>query len=155
MAVAASVLMLALITLSMIDLDAGLLPDIITLPLLWLGLLFNLNNGFIDLNSAVIGAALGYMILWSVYWIFKLVTKKEGMGYGDFKMFAAIGAWFGWQALPASIFLSALAGTLTGFTMMAFDQQHRHSRIPFGPFIAGSGILLVFLGPQILGIYLG
>lgn len=154
-AVAAAVFILALMTLTMIDLDSGLLPDIITLPLLWLGLLFNINDGFIDLSSAVIGAALGYLILWFVYWLFKLVTKKDGMGHGDFKMFAAIGAWFGWEALPASIFLSALAGTLTGVAMMTFSQQHRHSQMPFGPFIAGSGILLLFFRPQILGIYLG
>ncbi|MCL4166255.1 UNVERIFIED_CONTAM: hypothetical protein GTU68_015965, partial [Idotea baltica] len=97
----------ALITLTFIDFDTQLLPDDITLPLLWLGLLFNLNNGFVDLQSAVIGAVIGYLILWSVYWAFKLVTGKEGMGYGDFKLLAAIGAWFGWQLIPAVILLSS------------------------------------------------
>jgi leader peptidase (prepilin peptidase) / N-methyltransferase len=154
-AVAASVFVLALITLTMIDLNTHLLPDIITLPLLWLGLLFNLNEGFTDLPSAVIGAATGYLLLWFVYWCFKLVTKKEGMGYGDFKMLAAIGAWFGWQTLPASILISALAATLAGSAMIVFGQPHRNSHIPFGPFIAISGILLLFFRPQVLGIYLG
>ena len=154
-AIAASFFILTLITLTAIDLDAHLLPDTITLPLLWLGLLFNLNEGFVDINSAVIGAALGYLILWSVYWLFKLITKKEGMGYGDFKMLAAIGAWFGWQALPAVILLSSLAGSIAGLTMIKFGKSHRNSQIPFGPFIAAAGIIMLFSGAQISRIYLG
>ncbi len=154
-AIAASFFILALITLTAIDLDTHLLPDTITLPLLWLGLLFNLNEGFVDINSAVIGAALGYLILWSVYWLFKLITKKEGMGYGDFKMLAAIGAWFGWQALPAIILLSSLAGSIAGLTMITFGKSHRNSQIPFGPFIAAAGIIMLFSGAQISRIYLG
>lgn len=154
-AVAASIFILALITLTTIDLNTHLLPDIITLPLLWLGLLFNLNESFADLHSAVVGAMLGYLLPWSIYWLFKLVTKKEGMGYGDFKLLAAIGAWFGWQALPASILISASAATLAGGTMIVFGQHHRNSHIPFGPFIAVSGILLLFFRPQVLGIFLG
>ncbi|MEY3411065.1 MAG: hypothetical protein RL593_641 [Pseudomonadota bacterium] len=154
-AIAASFFILALITLTAIDLDTHLLPDTITLPLLWLGLLFNLNEGFVDINSAVIGAALGYLILWSVYWLFKLITKKEGMGYGDFKMLAAIGAWFGWQALPAVILLSSLAGSIAGLTMITFGKSHRNSQIPFGPFIAAAGIIMLFSGAQISRIYLG
>lgn len=154
-AIAASFFILALITLTAIDLDTHLLPDTITLPLLWLGLLFNLNKGFVDINSAVIGAALGYLILWSVYWLFKLITKKEGMGYGDFKMLAAIGAWFGWQALPAVILLSSLAGSIAGLTMITFGKSHRNSQIPFGPFIAAAGIIMLFSGAQISRIYLG
>lgn len=154
-AIAASFFILALITLTAIDLDTHLLPDTITLPLLWLGLLFNLNEGFVDINSAVIGAALGYLILWSVYWLFKLITKKEGMGYGDFKMLAAIGAWFGWQALPAVILLSSLAGSIAGLSMITFGKSHRNSQIPFGPFIAAAGIIMLFSGAQISRIYLG
>jgi leader peptidase (prepilin peptidase) / N-methyltransferase len=154
-AIAASFFILALITVTAIDLDTHLLPDTITLPLLWLGLLFNLNEGFVDINSAVIGAALGYLILWSVYWLFKLITKKEGMGYGDFKMLAAIGAWFGWQALPAVILLSSLAGSIAGLTMITFGKSHRNSQIPFGPFIAAAGIIMLFSGAQISRIYLG
>ena len=154
-AIAASFFILALITLTAIDLDTHLLPDTITLLLLWLGLLFNLNKGFVDINSAVIGAALGYLILWSVYWLFKLITKKEGMGYGDFKMLAAIGAWFGWQALPAVILLSSLAGSIAGLTMITFGKSHRNSQIPFGPFIAAAGIIMLFSGEQISRIYLG
>lgn len=154
-AIAASFFILALITLTAIDLDTHLLPDTITLPLLWLGLLFNLNEGFVDINSAVIGAALGYLILWSVYWLFKLITKKEGMGYGDFKMLAAMSAWFGWQALPAVILLSSLAGSIAGLTMITFGKSHRNSQIPFGPFIAAAGIIMLFSGAQISRIYLG
>jgi len=154
-AIAASFFILALITLTAIDLDTHLLPDAITLPLLWLGLLFNLNEGFIDIRSAVIGAVLGYLILWSVYWLFKLVTKKEGMGYGDFKMLAAIGAWFGWQSLPAIILISSLAGSIVGIAMMTLGKYHRNNQIPFGPFIASAAIVILFSDSQISRIYLG
>jgi leader peptidase (prepilin peptidase)/N-methyltransferase len=130
------------------------LPDDITLPLLWLGLLFNLNNGFTTLNAAVIGAIAGYMILWSIYWAFKLATGKEGMGYGDFKLLAAIGAWFGWQLLPAVILLSSVLGAIIGISLIIFTKQGRETPMPFGPFLAIGGIAALFLGPQLASYYL-
>ena len=144
----------ALIALTFIDFDTQLLPDDITLPLLWLGLLFNLNNGFTDLKSAVIGAMAGYLILWSVYWAFKLVTGKEGMGYGDFKLLAAIGAWFGWQLLPAVILLSSVLGAVIGISLIVFTKRGREIPMPFGPFLAIGGIAALFLGPQLASYYL-
>jgi len=146
---------LALITLTFIDLDTQLLPDDITLPLLWLGLLFNLNIGFTDLKSAVIGAMLGYLILWAVYWAFKLVTGKEGMGYGDFKLLGAIGAWFGWQLLPAVILLSSVVGAVIGISMIIFKGKTGGTAIPFGPFLALGGIAALFFGRQLASFYLG
>ena len=146
---------LALIALTFIDFDTQLLPDDITLPLLWLGLLFNLNSGFSDLKSAVIGAILGYLILWSVYWLFKLVTGKEGMGYGDFKLLAAIGAWFGWQIIPAVILLSSVVGAVIGIALIAFKDKGRNTAIPFGPFLALGGITALFFGQQLAHFYLG
>ena len=146
---------LALITLTFIDLDTQLLPDDITLPLLWLGLLFNLNMGFTDLKSAVIGAMLGYLILWVVYWAFKLVTGKEGMGYGDFKLLGAIGAWFGWQLLPAVILLSSVVGAVIGIGMIIFKGKTGGTAIPFGPFLALGGIAALFFGRQLASFYLG
>lgn len=151
----AFVFIFALITLTFIDFDTQLLPDDITLPLLWLGILFNLNGGFTDLKSAIIGAMLGYLILWSVYWLFKLVTGKEGMGYGDFKLLAAIGAWFGWQLLPAIILLSSVAGALIGIGLILFKGKGRSTAIPFGPFLALGGIAALFFGQQLAGFYLG
>ena len=150
----AFIYVLALITLTFIDFDTQLLPDDITLPLLWLGLLFNLNHGFTDLKSAVIGAMLGYLILWSVYWLFKLVTGKEGMGYGDFKLLGAIGAWFGWQLLPAVILLSSVVGTVIGIGMIAFRGKTGSTAIPFGPFLALGGIAALFFGQQLASFYL-
>ena len=147
-ALAASIFVLALLTLTFIDLDTQLLPDNITLPLLWLGLLFNLNGGFADIQSAVIGAVAGYLILWSVYWLFKLVTGKEGMGYGYFKMLAAIGAWFGWDMLPAVILLSSIAGSVIGIGLIIFAKKGRNTAIPFGPYLALGGILALFWGAQ-------
>jgi len=131
---------LALIALTFIDFDTQLLPDDITLPLLWLGLIFNLSGGFTDLSSAVIGAIAGYLALWSIYWLFKLVTGKEGMGYGDFKLLAAIGAWFGWQLLPAVILLSSVLGAVIGVALIAFKGKTGNTAIPFGPFLALGGI---------------
>ncbi|MGQ0442156.1 MAG: prepilin peptidase [Methylophilaceae bacterium] len=145
---------LALIALTFIDFDTQLLPDDITLPLLWLGLLFNLNTGFTDLKSAVIGAIAGYLILWSVYWLFKMVTGKEGMGYGDFKLLAAIGAWFGWQLIPAVILLSSVVGALIGIGLMIFKGKTGGTAIPFGPFLALGGIAALFFGQQLAGLYL-
>jgi len=144
----------ALITLTFIDFDTQLLPDDITLPLLWLGLLFNLNAGFTDLKSAVIGAIAGYLILWSIYWLFKLVTGKEGMGYGDFKLLAAIGAWFGWQLLPAVILLSSVLGAVIGISLIVFTKRGREVPMPFGPFLAIGGIAALFLGQTLASFYL-
>jgi len=151
---AASAFVLALLSLTFIDLDTQLLPDDITLPLLWLGLLFNLNGGFTDIQSAIVGAAAGYLVLWSVYWLFKLITGKEGMGYGDFKMLAAIGAWFGWMMLPAVILLSSIAGSIIGIGLMAFAKKGRNTAIPFGPYLALGGIAALFWGNQLSHLYL-
>ena len=155
MAMAAWIFTCALIALTFIDFDTQLLPDDITLPLLWLGLLFNLNTGFTDLHSAVIGAVAGYLSLWSVYWLFKLVTGKEGMGYGDFKLLAAIGAWFGWQLLPAVILLSSLLGSIIGIGLIILAKRGRNVPMPFGPYLALGGIAALFLGPQLSKFYLG
>ena len=144
----------ALVTLTFIDFDTQLLPDDITLPLLWLGLIFNLNGGFTDLKSAVIGAILGYLILWSVYWAFKLVTGKEGMGYGDFKLLGAIGTWFGWQMLPAVILLSSVVGAVIGIGLIVFKGKGGGTAIPFGPFLALGGIAALFFGQQLMQFYL-
>lgn len=155
MAVAAWIFAFALIALTFIDFDTQLLPDSITLPLLWLGLLFNLDGGFTDLHSAVVGAAAGYLILWSIYWLFKLLTGKEGMGYGDFKLLAAIGAWFGWQLLPAVILLSSLVGSIIGIGLIVLARRGRNVPMPFGPYLALGGICALFWGSQISKFYLG
>jgi leader peptidase (prepilin peptidase) / N-methyltransferase len=137
-----------LIALAFIDLDTHLLPDDLTLPLLWLGLLFNLGGTFVPLADAVIGAMAGYLVLWSVYWLFKLATGKEGMGYGDFKLLAALGAWFGWQALPTILVLAALAGGAVGLFLILFRNHRRDVPIPFGPYLAGAGLVVLLLaGP--------
>jgi leader peptidase (prepilin peptidase) / N-methyltransferase len=154
-ALLAMVLLLALLALTFIDADTFLLPDDITLPLLWLGLIANLFELFVPLSAAVAGAIAGYLSLWLVYWAFKLVTKKEGMGYGDFKLMAALGAWLGWAALPAIILLSAVVGAVVGITMMIFKRLSRGQPLPFGPYIAGAGALALFFGPQINAWYLG
>jgi leader peptidase (prepilin peptidase)/N-methyltransferase len=144
----------ALVALTFIDFDTQLLPDDITLPLLWLGLLFNLNGGFADLKSAVIGAIAGYLTLWSLYWAFKLIRGKEGMGYGDFKLLAAIGAWFGWQLLPAVILLSSVLGAALGIGLIVFAKRGREVPMPFGPFLAIGGIAALFLGQQLAAYYM-
>jgi leader peptidase (prepilin peptidase)/N-methyltransferase len=144
----------ALIALTFIDLDTQLLPDNITLPLLWLGLLVNTGDVFTDLRSAVFGAVAGYLTLWSVYWLFKLLTKKEGMGYGDFKLLAAIGAWLGWQMLPLVILLSALVGAVVGICLILFARHGKSVPIPFGPYLAGAGLIAMLWGHQITEIYL-
>ena len=149
------ILFWALITLTMIDIDHQLLPDSITLSLLWLGLLFNLYEVFVPLPSAVIGAMAGYLSLWSVYWAFKLITGKEGMGYGDFKLFAAFGAWFGWAALPLIILLSSLVGAVVGITMILVMGRDRQIPIPFGPYLCGAALVYVFWGDAIMQWYLG
>jgi len=132
-----------------IDLDTLLLPDDITLPLLWAGLAFNLGGTFVPLASAVIGAIAGYLALWLVYWGFKLLTGKEGMGYGDFKLLAAIGAWLGWQMLPLVILLSSVVGAVVGIAMMVFAGHGRDKPIPFGPYLAVAGVIALFWGADI------
>ncbi len=144
----AVVLTCFLIALAFIDLDTQLLPDSMTLPLLWLGLLFNLSGVFAPLPAAVIGAMAGYLSLWSIYWLFKLATGKEGMGYGDFKLLAALGAWFGWTALPAVILLASVVGAAVGIVLIVAARHGREVPIPFGPYLAGAGLLaLYFRGP--------
>jgi len=154
-ALAAFFLGACLLTLTLIDFDTHLLPDSITLPLLWGGLLFNVAGGFVDPSSAVIGAAAGYLMLWSVYWLFKLATGKEGMGYGDFKLLAAIGAWFGWKLLPAVILISSVAGTLVGIGLMVFARHGRNTPIPFGPYLAAGGLAALFFGTSLLRFFGG
>jgi leader peptidase (prepilin peptidase)/N-methyltransferase len=132
-----------------------LLPDDITLPLLWLGLLFNLGGTYVSLQDAVIGAMGGYLILWSVYWLFKLVTGKEGMGYGDFKLLAALGAWLGWQALPLIVLLSSLVGAVCGIALMMIKRRGREIPIPFGPYLAMAGWISLLWGDLITNTYLG
>jgi leader peptidase (prepilin peptidase)/N-methyltransferase len=144
----------AMLALTFIDFDSHLLPDTITLPLLWLGLLFNLSGTFSELHSAIIGAIVGYTVLWSVYWLFKLVTGKEGMGYGDFKLLAAIGAWLGWQMLPLVILSSSLVGAIIGITMMIVARHGRNVPIPFGPYLAGGGLIALFWGHTLTQSYL-
>jgi leader peptidase (prepilin peptidase)/N-methyltransferase len=150
----ALLLTFALIALAFIDLDTQLLPDDLTLPLLWLGLLFNLWGTFAPLQDAVIGAIAGYGILWSVYWLFRLVTGKEGMGYGDFKLLAALGAWFGWQALPAIVLLASAVGAAVGVAMIVLVRHRRETPIPFGPYLAGAGLLALYFA-QPLGALFG
>ena len=144
----------SLIALTAIDLDTQLLPDDITLPLLWGGLLFNLGSAFVPLGSAVIGAAVGYLALWLVFWGFKLLTGKEGMGYGDFKLLAAIGAWLGWQMLPLVILLSSVVGAVVGIALMVFAGHGRDKPIPFGPYLAAAGVIALFWGAEITARWL-
>lgn len=144
----------ALIALTFIDLDEQLLPDKITLPLLWLGIFFNLFDSYTSLNSSVIGAIAGYLSLWSVYHLFRLLTGKEGMGYGDFKLLAALGAWLGWQYLPMIILLSSLVGAIVGITLILFKQHQRDIPIPFGPYLAAAGWLALIWGADINQAYL-
>ena len=145
----------ALVALTFIDADTTLLPDDITLPLLWLGLLANLGGTFTQTGSAVIGAVAGYLILWLVYWAFKLLTGKEGMGYGDFKLLAAIGAWLGWQMLPLVILLSAVVGTVVGIAGILLHGREKGAKLPFGPYLATAGFIAMFWGQQLNMWYLG
>ena len=142
-----------LIALIFIDTDTYLLPDDLTLPLLWLGLLFNLFTGYVALSSAVLGAVFGYLSLWSVYWIFKLLTGKEGMGYGDFKLLAALGAWLGWQSIPLIILLSSITGALLGIAMIVFKQRGAAKPIPFGPYLGIAGLIAMHWGSTLLTWY--
>lgn len=150
---AALLLSWTLIALAFIDLDTQLLPDDLTLPLIWLGLLLALAGiqvGNASLEDAVIGAVAGYLALWSVYWGFRLITGKEGMGYGDFKLLAALGAWLGWQALPQIILLSSLVGAVSGILQIALKRQERGATMPFGPYLAAAG-WLALMGTDLLG----
>ena len=140
----------AMIALAFIDFDTRLLPDSLTLPLLWMGLIFNLLTGIVPLEEAVIGAVGGYLSLWSVYWLFKLATGKEGMGYGDFKLLAAIGAWLGWQALPLVIVLASATGALFGIGLIVLGRHRRNTPMPFGPFLAVAGLLALLQGEALI-----
>ncbi|WP_337077253.1 A24 family peptidase [Aeromonas dhakensis] len=151
---AALLLTWVLVALTFIDLDKMLLPDQLTLPLLWGGLLFNLAGGFVPLADAVIGAMAGYLVLWSLYWAFKLLTGKEGMGYGDFKLLAALGAWLGWQALPIVLLLSSLVGAIIGISLILLHNHHQGKPIPFGPYLAIAGWIALLWGDTITRWYL-
>ncbi len=154
-AIGGLLLIWASLALTAIDLDTQLLPDDITLPLLWAGLLFNkFGWGFTDLPNAVLGAVIGYLSLWGVYWLFKLATGKEGMGYGDFKLLAALGAWLGWQMLPLIILLSSLVGAVVGITLILALKHGRNIPIPFGPYLAGGGLIALFWGHNLTQGYL-
>jgi leader peptidase (prepilin peptidase)/N-methyltransferase len=151
---AALLLTWSLIPLTVIDLDHQLLPDSITLPFLWVGLALNLSGLFTDINSAIIGAIAGYLSLWSVYWGFKLLTGKEGMGYGDFKLLALLGAWMGWQMLPLIILLSSLVGAVIGIGLILFRGRDHNIPIPFGPYLAIAGWIAFYWGEAITSTYL-
>ena len=142
-----------LIVLTMIDFDHQLLPDNITLPLLWLGLIINSFGLITSLQNALWGVVFGYLILWSIYWLFKLATGKEGMGYGDFKLLGALGAWMGWQALPEIILLSSLVGAIVGISLIAVMGRDRNIPIPFGPYLASAGFLSLIWGSQLSELY--
>lgn len=149
----ALLLVWSLLALTFIDYDHQYLPDQITLPLLWLGLLVNTEGLFIDLHSAVIGAAAGYLVLWLVYQVFKLVTGKEGMGFGDFKLLAMLGAWLGWQMLPAIILISSVIGALVGILLILLKRHDKGKPIPFGPYLAGAGWVALLWGKDLNTLY--
>ena len=144
----------ALVPLFLIDFDHQILPDSITLPLLWCGLLLSLSGVFVDSTTSIIGAAAGYLALWSIYQLFKLATGKEGMGYGDFKLLGAIGAWVGWQALPVVVLLSSLVGAGIGIALILFRGRDHNLPMPFGPFLAAAGWLTLLWGNDIIRLYL-
>ena len=142
-----------LLALTGIDLDTQLLPDNLTLPLLWGGLIVNLNGIFVPLADAVIGAIAGYLVLWSIYWLFKLIRGKEGMGYGDFKLLAALGAWLGWKALPLIVLGSSVVGAVIGIALVAFKGRDHNVPLAFGPYLAIAGTVVLFFGPSMLKVY--
>ena len=143
-----------LLAMSLIDADHQLLPDILVLPLLWLGLLLNTQGMFVSLSDAVLGAAIGYLSLWSIYWLFKLIMGKEGMGYGDFKLLAMLGAWGGWQVLPLTILLSSLVGAVLGIIILRLQKEGMEKPIPYGPYLAVAGWIALLWGNQITQAYL-
>ena len=151
---AACILLWGLIALTVIDIDEQLLPDSLTLPLLWLGLLMNLTDTFAPLADAVIGAAAGYLSLWLIFHLFRLLTGKEGMGYGDFKLFALFGAWMGWQMLPLILLLSSLVGAIIGIGLVVIRGRDHQVPIPFGPYLAIAGLIALLWGEQINQAYL-
>jgi leader peptidase (prepilin peptidase) / N-methyltransferase len=153
-AAAALLLTFGLIALTFIDIDHQLLPDNITLPGIWVGLLLNAFGLFTDLHSAVLGAVFGYLLLWSVFHVFRLVTGKEGMGFGDFKLLALLGAWMGWQHLPLIILLSALVGTILGLVLLRARGQGRDVPLSFGPYLAAAGWIALLWGDEITSAYL-
>jgi leader peptidase (prepilin peptidase)/N-methyltransferase len=160
-AVMAIIMTLALVPVAMIDADTQLIPDSIVLPLMWVGLAMSLfapvagaETLFVAPGDAIIGAMAGYLSLWSIYWLFKLVTGKEGMGYGDFKLLAALGAWLGWQQLPLIILMSAVVGAIVGIALMAFRKHERSVPIPFGPYLAAAGWITMLWGDTIKTAYL-
>jgi len=148
--IAACVLLWSLLALTMIDFDTQLLPDGITLPLLWAGLIANLWHTFAALPDAVIGAVAGYLSLWTIYWLFKLIRGKEGMGYGDFKLLAALGAWLGWQLLPVIVLLSSVVGAGIGLTLIVFKGRDHSVPLAFGPYLAIAGAVALFFGPTLV-----
>jgi len=150
---AALVFTWTLLTLAMIDVDEQLLPDDLTLPLLWLGLLLNTQGAFTSLTSAVIGAVAGYLSLWSLYWAYKLIRGREGMGHGDFKLLAAIGAWLGWQLLPIVILLSSFVGAVVGIGLIVLRGRDRNVPLPFGPYLAAAGFLALLWGRELTALF--
>ena len=143
-----------LIAMAFIDADTQLLPDDLTLPLLWLGLLVNLNEIFVPLPEAVIGAAAGYLCLWVIFWLFKLASGKEGMGYGDFKLLAALGAWLGWKMLPVIVLMSSLVGAVVGIGLIVLAKRGRNIPMPFGPYLAVAGMIALLYGKPLMHAWL-
>ena len=150
---AACVLLWSLLALTMIDFDTQLLPDGITLPLLWAGLIVNLWGVFTSLPDAVIGAVAGYLSLWTIYWLFKLIRGKEGMGYGDFKLLAALGAWLGWQLLPVIVLLSSVVGAVIGIALIVFKGRDHSVPLAFGPYLAIAGAIALFFGSHLVNLF--
>jgi leader peptidase (prepilin peptidase) / N-methyltransferase len=153
--VSACVLLWGLVALTFIDFDTQLLPDSVTLPLLWAGLVVNVFGLFVPLEDAVIGAIAGYLALWIVYWLFRLIRGKEGMGYGDFKLLAALGAWLGWQMLPLIVLMSSVVGACIGIMLIVFKGRDHNIPLAFGPYLAVAGAIALFFGPMLVkGWYL-
>jgi len=153
---AACVLLWTLVALTFIDFDTQLLPDNLTLPLLWTGLLANLFGALpsVSLRDSIIGAIAGYLVLWTVYWLFKLIRGKEGMGYGDFKLLAALGAWLGWQMLPLIVLLSSVVGATIGIGLIVFKGRDHRIPLAFGPYLAIAGVIALFFGKSLSALYL-
>jgi leader peptidase (prepilin peptidase)/N-methyltransferase len=151
---AACVLLWALLALTMIDIDTQLLPDDLTLPLLWAGLIVNLAGLFAPLGDAVIGAVAGYLSLWTIYWLFRLIRGKEGMGHGDFKLLGALGAWLGWQVLPVIVLLSSVVGAVIGITLIVFKGRDNQLPLAFGPYLAIAGAIALFFGGPLIKLIL-